>query len=137
MVKGKYRDGETWRCGIRVQRRGFRADPCLLSSTGLARLGKGNVGGGVRRLHGPTREDSGAAVNGIADFDGDLCVLWKPDVHTGAEADEADAFAAEDGFTWLFPGDDATSDEARNLLELDVTAGSGKREDVLFVLSGG
>ena len=76
-------------------------------------------------------------MDGIADFDGDLCVLWKPDVHTGAEADEADAFAAEDGFTWLFPGDDATSDEARNLLELDVTAGSGKREDVLFVLGRG
>src|SRR5256885_2434090 len=137
MVKGKHRDGETWRSGIRVQRRGFRADPCLLSSTGVARLGKGNVGGGVRRLHGPTREDAGATVHGIADFDGDLRVLGKPDVHARAEADEADALAAKDGFAGPFSRDDATSDEAGNLLELDVTAGSGKREDVLFVLGGG
>src|SRR5256885_1934238 len=137
MVKGKHRDGETWRSGIRVQRRGFRADPCLLSSTGVARLGKSNVGGRVRRLHGPTREDAGATVDGIADFDGDLRVLWKPNVHAGAEAHEADAFAAKDGFAGLFPGDDATSDEAGNLLELDVTDGSGEREDVLFVLGGG
>ena len=72
----------------------------------------------------------------IADLDGDLCVLWKPDIHAGAEADEADAFAAEDGFAGLFPGDDAAGDEAGNLFELDVAAGSGEREDILFVLGG-
>jgi len=103
----------------------------------VARLGKSNVGGGVRRLHGPTREDAGATVDGISDFDGDLSVLWKPDVHAGAEAHEADAFAAEDGFAGLFPGDHATSDEAGNLFELDVTAGSSEREDILFVLGRG
>src|SRR5204863_9231670 len=118
-VKGKYRDGETWRCGIRVQRRGFRADPCLLSSTGLARLGKGNVGGGVRRLHGPTREDTGATVNGIADFDGDLCVLWKPDVHTGGAGGVAGAFAGQDAFSGLILGDEPASAAAANLRQVD------------------
>ena len=103
----------------------------------MACLGKGNVGGGVRRLHGPTREDAGTTADGIADFDGNLCFLRKPDVDAGAEADEADAFAAEDGFAGLFPGDDAAGDETGNLFELDVTGGSREREDVLFVLGRG
>src|SRR5579872_750313 len=98
-----------------------------LSLTGVARLSKGNIGDEVRRLHGPTREDAGTAVNGVTHFDGNLSVLREPDVHSGTKADEANAFSAKDRIARLFPGDDATSDQASNLLELDVTTGSGER----------
>src|SRR5689334_11311149 len=108
-----------------------------LSLTGVAGLSKSNIGGGVRRLHGPVSEHAGAAVNSVTNFDRNLCVLGKPDVHAGAETDEADAFTALDGFTGFFPGDDAASDEASDLLEFDVATGSRERKDVLFVLCGG
>src|SRR5579871_872222 len=108
-----------------------------LSLTGVARLSKGNIGGEVRRLHGPTRKDAGTAVNGITHFYGNLSVLREPDVHSRTEADEANAFATEDGIAGPFPRDDATGDQTGNLFEFDVTAGSGESEDVLLVLGGG
>src|SRR5215475_5471042 len=97
----------------------------FLSLTCVARLSKGNIRGGVRGLHGPSGQDAGAAVNSVPNFDGDLRVPWKPDVHTRAEADEADALAAVDGFSSFFPGDDAAGDKAGDLFELDVAPDGG------------
>src|SRR5262245_21887542 len=108
-----------------------------LSLTGVACLSKSNIRRGVRGLHGPVRKDAGAAVDGVADSYRDLGFARKPNVHARAETDKANAFASRYGFAGFLPRNDTAGDEAGDLFELDVAAGRGKREDVLFVLCRG
>src|SRR5215471_7915645 len=90
-----------------------------LSSGRVACLGKSNIARNVRRLHGPTGERAGAAVDGVSHFDADLRFARKPNVHTRAESDKADPLAANYRFSGLFPRDNTPGNEPRDLFELD------------------
>ena len=63
--------------------------------------------------------------------------LRNPQIDARAETDKADALALANDVLRLFPGHDAASDQAGDLLELDVSGRSGQGKNVLFVLRGG
>ena len=61
----------------------------------------------------------------IANFYEQLGIAGKPEVGAGAEADQADAFAARDTIAGFFPADDAAGDKSGDLLEGDFAAVGG------------
>src|SRR3984893_13520749 len=74
----------------------------------------------------PIGDNAGAACDMIAYFDEQLGIAREPEVGARAEADEADAFAAGDAVAGFFPADDATGDQAGDLLEGDFAGVGGE-----------
>jgi hypothetical protein len=70
----------------------------------------------------------------VAYLDGKRGGLGKPQIHARPETNQADAFSARHNVSGLFPGNDATCDPTRDLLEFQVPGRSGEREDILLIL---